>query len=129
MTFNFMIFNVWSAIVGTLIGLFSLHSAGQTIAGTGKQILVFTRPIYCSHNFGLYIQNGDESIVCFHDLKCIRHAVCLFQLSVCSNGVARGRGRGDCPPGRNSSPLFPPSCPQMKLHFLQRSMESRYFES
>ena len=58
MMFNFiMIFNVWSEIVGTLIGIFSLHSAGQMIAGTGKQILVFTRPIYYSHN--LYIQNDD----------------------------------------------------------------------
>ena len=29
-------------------------------------------------------------------------------------------------PGRNSAPLLPP---QMKLHFVQRSMESRHFES
>ena len=38
----------------------------------------------------------------------------------------RGGGRGaTAPSGRNSAPL----APQMKLHFVQRSMESRHFES
>ena len=35
MAFKFiMIFNVWGAIEGTLIGIFSLRSTGQTIADT-----------------------------------------------------------------------------------------------
>ena len=51
MTFKFiMILNVWGAIEGTLIGIFSLRSTRQTMADTGKflvsgRILVFTRPI------------------------------------------------------------------------------------
>ena len=37
MTFNFiMIFNVWGAVEVTLIGIFSLHSIGKTMADTGK---------------------------------------------------------------------------------------------
>ena len=36
-----------------------------------------------------------------------------------------GQG-GDCPPGRNSAP---PLATQMKLHFVQMSMESCHFES
>ena len=52
------------------------------------------------------------------------HRAFFFQK--CS-GVARGgKLRGWLPPGRNSAP---PSCPQMKLHFVQRSMENRHFES
>ena len=41
------------------------------------------------------------------------------------SGVARG-GWGWLPPGRNSAP---PLAPQMKLHFVQRSMESCHCES
>ena len=46
---------------------------------------------------------------------------------VSRSGVARGgAGGANAPSGRNSAPLLPP---QMKLHFVQRSMESRHFES
>ena len=31
-----VIFNVWGAIEVTLIGIFSLHSVGKTMADTGK---------------------------------------------------------------------------------------------
>ena len=38
----------------------------------------------------------------------------------------RGGGRGEtAPSGRNSAPLLP----RQMTHFVQRSMESRYFES
>ena len=43
------------------------------------------------------------------------------------SGVARGgAGGATAPLGRNSAP---PLAPQMKFHFVQRSMESRHFES
>ena len=43
------------------------------------------------------------------------------------SGVAGGGGAGgQQPPGRNAAS---PLAPQMKLHFVQRSMESRHFES
>ena len=40
------------------------------------------------------------------------------------SGITRGGGAGGNHPGRNSAPP-----PPMKLHFVQRSMESRHFES
>ena len=45
-----------------------------------------------------------------------------------NSGVARGGGQGGRPPplAETLPPLLPP---QMKLHFVQRSMESRHFES
>ena len=41
------------------------------------------------------------------------------------SGIAGGGGGGQLLPGRNAAPL----APQMKLHFVQRSMESHHFES
>ena len=88
MTFKFiMILNVWGAIEGTLFGIFSLRSTGQTMADTGKflvsgRILVFTRSIIFFYSHKYYIQNDDNMshFFVFHDLKCrpIRHAVCPF---------------------------------------------------
>ena len=43
------------------------------------------------------------------------------------SGVARGGQGGQPPPLAETLP--PPLAPQMKLHFVQRSMESRHFES
>ena len=50
-----------------------------------------------------------------------------YGIGLCSSGVARGGAGGRPPPlAETLPPLLPP---QMKLHFVQRSMESRHFES
>ena len=48
-------------------------------------------------------------------------------LALLGSGIARGQGGATAPWQKLCPPLAPP--PEMKLHFVQRSMESRHFES
>ena len=62
-----MIFNVWGTIEGTLIGIFSLRSTGQTIADTMIQgsfwflaEFWYLLGLLYSYSHKLYIQNDDN---------------------------------------------------------------------
>ena len=102
-------------IVILIIAPLTLKSAKDTITIINPNTLQNTQHVVLRNRPILYI--GTERLACLNNSRSMQ----LGTLQWRSRG---GGGRGQPPPGRNSAPLLPPN-----EHFVQRSMESRHFES